>query len=289
MTTRKLTNRLFMRRDPAFNVMDTKKYDPAAAGVPPFYARGFDEGLAYLRQYFGATATASSKAQAQLQMTTIEWLRFQNPRKAWDRVVPLPGQFHPGLGTAGEMQALLRQQCEKRGRDGVLNVPEHWHNALVYSRMRWAHHFLNPAFEGFFQSTRLALAHDLETRGLAMVAWAVKLGLLRCCVPPEDASADEQHEHTITWIGQEQAAAVGPRVADYFASPGYEALVRKHTRPELFHIDWAAALVLPRSTNMPFDASDLAMPQHSQQQQEEGQKEEQEQQTQTAAAATTTE
>jgi hypothetical protein len=35
-------------------------------------------------------------------------------------------------------------------RDGLMNTPEYFHNALMY----WNHNFLfiNPAFQGFFES-----------------------------------------------------------------------------------------------------------------------------------------
>jgi len=278
-----LLAQLFIRRETTFSVLNTKKFDPKAAGVPQYYAHGFDEGLAYLHQYFcgtdgkigssdgnhtGQTSSAwfgKGKLDENphlLQMIAIEWLRFQNPKKAWGNMIPLPGQFHPGLGSVDDMQTLLQQLCEKRNRDGVLNIPEHWHNAYVYSRMRWSYHFLNPAFEGFFLSTRTALEKDIKERGLAMVAWAVKLGLLRCRVPPELLAEGDDATTTcvIRWVGQEQVTSSKQKLIKYFESPKYKELVKKYTRPDLFYIDWSAAALLPVSSNVPFDIKAFASP-----------------------------
>ena len=270
----KKKNRLFIRRETTFSVLNTKSFDTKAAGVPEYYARGFEEGLSYLRGYFYGSNMVESRNNGTLpwcrerrigenphllQMIAIEWLRFQNPKKSWGTMVPLPGQFHPGLGSVDDMQMLLQQLCEKRDRDGVLNIPEHWHNAYVYSRMQWSYHFLNPAFEGFFQSTRIALGKDLKERGLAMVAWAVNLGLLRCRVPQEMVSkgVDPATTFAIKWVGQEQVTAAKPKLLEYFSSPGYKDMVQKFTQPELFYIDWSAATLLPTTINMPFQIEDL--------------------------------
>jgi len=248
-TPENLLAQLFIRRETTFSVLDTKKFDSRLCGVPDYYARGFDTGLAYLRNYFtspssdsasGAVTSLQKKNPHLMQMIVIEWLRFQNPNRAWGKHVPLPGQLHPGLGTVNDMQMLLKELCVRKSRDGVMNIPEHWYNAYLYSRLRWPYHFLNPVFEGFFQSTCLALQKDIDEKGLPTVAWAVNLGKLRCMVPPEttsDPSSPPQYVH-IKWVAQEQVTSVTPKLLNYFASEGYQNLVRTYTRPELFYIDW---------------------------------------------------
>lgn len=42
----------------------------------------------------------------------------------------------------------------------------------------------------------------------------------------------------IKWVAQEQVTSVTPKLLNYFASEGYQNLVRTYTRPELFSIDW---------------------------------------------------
>lgn len=43
------------------------------------------------------------------------------------------------------MVEMLVDLATAKGRDGLLNVPEHFHNALIYSNKDFF--FLNPAFE----------------------------------------------------------------------------------------------------------------------------------------------
>ena len=61
-----------------------------------------------------------------------EWLLLQNPRLPFsDRIPPLPGQQHPGLGLLGTIVALMVLMAEQLGLDGVVNVPSHFHVAAV--------------------------------------------------------------------------------------------------------------------------------------------------------------
>lgn len=238
-----LLAQLFIRRETTFSVLETKQFDAHRCGVPQFYAEGFDAGLAYLRTYFtaaqparrGAATPLQQRYPHLLQMIVIEWLRFQNPRAAWPRdALPLPGQLHPGLGTVNDMQLLLKMLCLRKQRDGVMNIPEHWYNAYLYSRLQWPYLFLNPAFQGFFLSTCIALEPDIARFGFSRVAWAVDLGRLRCA----DGAGGGALSH-ITWVAQEQVAPVTQKLLDYFDSDGYKEIVRSFTRPELFSIDWS--------------------------------------------------
>ena len=61
-----------------------------------------------------------------------EWLLLQNPRLPFsERIPPLPGQQHPGLGLLGAVVALLLLMAEQLELDGVVNVPSHFHLAAV--------------------------------------------------------------------------------------------------------------------------------------------------------------
>ena len=169
----------FVRRDTSFSVMETKSFTSAESGVPAYYADAFNEGLKHLRGYFG---------QKRLQMLVIEWLRLQNPRQSFGERMPLPGQIHPGLGIGTEIDSVLIDLATSSHRDGILNLPEHWYNAYLYTRSRRPYKFLNPAFQGYFQSICDALEDDVRTRGLPAVAWAIFRGLLRCRPITSDTS-----------------------------------------------------------------------------------------------------
>jgi len=264
-TGENLLAQLFIRRETAFSILDTKTFDAVKCGVPDFYAEGFKVGLSYLRKYFAPSAPSSGlslsgqkKNQHIVQMIAIEWLRFQDPSKVSKSKPLLPGQNHPGLGIVNDMQLLLEYLCSRKGRDGVMNIPEHWYNAYLYSRLRWPYRFLNPVFQGFFESTAIALESDIKKRGLPDVAWAVHFGKLRCRVPvvPKDGSGDKTDISdlppvSIRWVAQEQVAAVTPKLKDYFSSKEYTDLVSQYRHPELFYIDWES----PQSSDEIFGSS----------------------------------
>lgn len=86
----------------------------------------------------------------------IEWLLMQNPRARFTAQRPrLPGQKHPGLGMLQDVLALFIVTCDRRGLDGLLFVPAHYHTACQgrkYLRL------LNPADEAFMRALEKALA-----------------------------------------------------------------------------------------------------------------------------------
>lgn len=109
-----------------------------------------------------------------MRLVKIEWINLQDP------VHPsyahcLPGQKYPGLGFAkqvGEMMHTLG--TNKDTCDGLLNVPDHAHNAVFYNSGGWR--FINPAFQAHFDYTMATIKPYLERHGLVFVAWAFKNG-----------------------------------------------------------------------------------------------------------------
>jgi hypothetical protein len=152
--------------------------------------------------------------------------------------------MHPGLGVGPEIEYLIVELANRSQRDGILNIPEHWYNAVLYSRAMRPYHFLNPAFEGFFLSITAALQPEIASRGLAIVAWAIFRGLL-CCMPPLDPGVSHGEDSLVIrrpvrvrWVPQEQVCPLTGRLGEYFDSPRYRDAVRKYYRPELFSILW---------------------------------------------------
>jgi hypothetical protein len=60
----------------------------------------------------------------------------------------LPGQKYPGLGVGYEFHKMLITLAEEAGRDGLMDVPEHFHNAVMYHEGGF--HFVSPQHEAFF-------------------------------------------------------------------------------------------------------------------------------------------
>jgi len=97
-------------------------------------------------------------------MLVIHWLVLSSPDGTFSVDRPrLPGQEKPGLGLLNPTLALLKSLARELSVDGVLDVPDHFHTALFYSR---AFLYLDPEAEGRF----LAIARDLSGIPLAQAS-----------------------------------------------------------------------------------------------------------------------
>ncbi len=100
-------------------------------------------------------------------MILVDWMMLQNPREEFkDKRPALPHQRYPGLGVLQNFIPLVSEVVKETGRTGVLDVPEHYHGALFYSR--WFR-FYNPEIEGKF----LAMQRDLSDYPLYVVTHAI--------------------------------------------------------------------------------------------------------------------
>ena len=147
----------------------------------------------------------------------VEFLRLQDPNAQFSGAAhaALPGQLHPGLGMMRLVSSLLVSTARSKGRDIFGNFPDHFHNALLYSRM--GSKFLNPQFEGIFQSMVVACTPALKERGLGIVAWAVNEGKL----------VDTHTRSAVVWNAHEQEQVVGlnPKVAAFLSGEAYVKVV----------------------------------------------------------------
>jgi hypothetical protein len=101
-------------------------------------------------------------------MLVMLWLVLSDPDKDFSVDRPrLPGQQRPGLGLLDEVFYLLRTFARDLSVDGMLDVPEHFHTALFYSR---SFRYLDPVVEGRFQ----AIARDLAGVPLALASDAIR-------------------------------------------------------------------------------------------------------------------
>eukprot|EP01116_Phalansterium_solitarium_P010644 TRINITY_DN2568_c0_g2_i5.p1 TRINITY_DN2568_c0_g2~~TRINITY_DN2568_c0_g2_i5.p1 ORF type:complete len:330 (+),score=-83.26 TRINITY_DN2568_c0_g2_i5:104-1093(+) len=171
-----------------------------------------------------------------LHLTVIEYMIMQNPTKTFesDRR-QLPSQRHPGLGCGRKMDLALKHMAEEHGRDGMLNFPENWHNAYFYQAGE-GYQFINPAFQGHFNSLCENLKEDLKHKGLAAVAWAVNTQQV----------IDTDTGQPYVWKPEEQIwpTSCGPLKA-YFSSKHYSQLVNKYTEHrQRFVIQWTEELLI---------------------------------------------
>ncbi len=94
--------------------------------------------------------------QERMEVLFVEWLLLQDPTRSFTLQRPaLPGQEHPGLGIALQMQELLVQACRRLSLHGVFERPAHYHNLLGGASDA---HFLDPEQEGRAQAILTVLA-----------------------------------------------------------------------------------------------------------------------------------
>jgi hypothetical protein len=157
-----------------------------------------------------------------LHMLMIEWLNLQNPRGTFtDERPKLPGQKYPGLGILKNLEGVMLEFCEKLNFEGILDIPEHYHGALMYSPKFF---FFNPQMQGKLR----AMMRDLSQFPLEQVSHAVELG----CVINRGRGEFER------WSPGEQILPVSERFVSYFSSTAYGEIVSKVEQRNSFAIDW---------------------------------------------------
>lgn len=165
-----------------------------------------------------------------LTMILVEWLALQDPQGIFTPERPkLPGQAYPGLGGLRNLQEMLYTFGEECHKDAIVDVPQHYHAALIYSRLYTSiyarmYAFFSPVDAGLF----LALTRDLEGLPLAQVSQAIVLGCLLNTVTGK-------HE---TWRPSEQIYPVTKLLHAYFDSAEYREIVERTAAKAKYAIDW---------------------------------------------------
>jgi hypothetical protein len=151
---------------------------------------------------------------------------MQNPAGEFRPDRPrFPGQRYPGSGLGKTLLLELRKWCMKADRDGIMNDPEHFHNAVMYTGF----HFLDPYQEAQFNRMVLDLDIEIKKRSLAMVSWAVGTGALRL------------GGMQIGWKMGEQVLPLSRKMISYFHSCRYtDTVTEEEMTLGKFSIDWNA-------------------------------------------------
>ena len=142
---------------------------------------------------------------------TIDWMCMQNPMKQFDeKRNQLPGQKYPGLGFSNIAVELLLNMNWRLNLAGLINTPEHYHNAKFYSKI---FKYVNPETQAKF----LALTKDMKHMSVDMVTWAVEWG----CV------TDKESNQPFVWIVDKQIVPMDVRLKKIFNSNDYTRYVNK--------------------------------------------------------------
>lgn len=151
---------------------------------------------------------------------TVEWLKMQNPRAKFSKQRPkLPGQEFPGLGIGSEALELLIMAARRLGLLGVINIPDHYHNAFFYSKI---FNYENPRDEAKLH----ALIRDTKGRHISNVAWAIERRIL----------IDKNKNEPFKWFIKRQVLPLTREWYKLYRSKEYKNYVRKRQKKYHFEI-----------------------------------------------------
>ncbi len=151
----------------------------------------------------------------------IEWLCMQNPDQRFSEERPrLPGQQFPGLGMASRAVEILIITAWRLNLAGLLNTPDHFHNAYLYSRIFY---YLDPEIQARF----VALCRDLKAYSVHDISWAIEWG----------AVIDEKTQKPMEWFIGEQMVPLFSDLKNLFESREYKNLVEEKSKDFKFRMD----------------------------------------------------
>lgn len=178
-------------------------------------------------KFIAFMAASLNQRDGKYDLFHVRWFALQNPLGEFTNARPrLPGQKYPGTGFGRDCVRLTYYLARKAGRDGILNSPEHFHNAYMYDFC----YFVDPQQEGWFRKLKKDLRKEIKKKGLALVSWAIYLGCLR------------EKGNPVKWEMKEQAMPISLRYYAVFFLPRYNYIMEKakyESGP--FTIDWELA------------------------------------------------
>ena len=168
--------------------------------------------------------------QEGLSMLLIEWLALQDPRASFSEDKPrLPGQQHPGVGGLKNMQELLYIFGRDLEKDAIIDIPEYYHAAVIYSRMYSEIYSRKYSFFSPFDAGMLeAVMRDFKDIPLAEVSFAVTFDCLL------DARTGEQ----VRWKPSEQMYPISKKLHRYFEQKEYREILENTMNGLSFTMDW---------------------------------------------------
>jgi len=165
-----------------------------------------------------------------LSMLLIEWLALQDPRASFSPERPrLPGQAYPGLGGLKNMQSMLYDFGKATGKDAIIDIPEYYHTAVIYTRLyseiySLAYSFFSPIDSGQLQ----AMIRDFKGIPLADVSFAVTFDCLLNAKTGEPAD----------WKPSEEIYPISKKLHRYFNLKEYKEIVINTMNELSFDMDW---------------------------------------------------
>lgn len=151
----------------------------------------------------------------------IDWLRIQNIDGKFDKHrPPLPGQLYPGLGLSWTVLELLLIVCWRLNLSGLINVPDHFHNASIYSRV---FHYINPDVQAQLE----VLKNTFRDMPFNKISWGVEWG----CV------YDVNLNQTFKWLVNQQILPINHDLKKVFSGKAYRNFVKERMQNYHFVFD----------------------------------------------------
>ena len=134
----------------------------------------------------------------------------------------MPSQDYPGLGVAREVLELLVLMAERLDKAGLVNRPQHFHNAFYYHEV---FRYLDPEEEGRF----VAMIRDCSDYDLKDVSWGIHLGCLK----------DRRTGSRVEWTGRDQVYALDDALRSCFDRRSYRLAVWETAAAQSYGFDEA--------------------------------------------------
>ncbi|KAK2962160.1 hypothetical protein BLNAU_2820 [Blattamonas nauphoetae] len=143
----------------------------------------------------------------------------------------LPGQRCPGLGIGFALSRVFVSMANDLKADGIVNCPEHFHNAYLYRKY---FRFINPMHQAFFVTLLTDLNDCIEEFGLASVGYCVSMGAVVDKYVLMDGSPNNGQPlvdcATVVWKKEEMVQPRSPRMIKYFDSKEYRRIYLEHLK-----------------------------------------------------------
>lgn len=156
------------------------------------------------------------------EVLTIDWLSLRNPSGSFtEERMRLPGQDAPGLGVGERVLEMLYVVVGRLGLDGLVTVPEYFHNAVLYSREL---PYVDPWYEGQLAALDELLSNE-ERLSFAEAAWAMHWGHVR-----------DAQDRVLHWRGEAMMRAMSPVLRARLQSEDYAGKAGRATRGARYHL-----------------------------------------------------
>ena len=149
----------------------------------------------------------------------IDWLMTAHPRARHFRPERLfPGQELPGLGIFSQLSDFIANLAIGLGARGAFNIPEYFHDALLFHRQ---FNFYDPVREAFFR----ALMRDLRKHGARKISRALAEGRVF-----------DRNDHVVQWTPGEMISILSPELEEQVWSREYYTRVVREMKRNQYRL-----------------------------------------------------